>query len=278
MQVKKKIGHKPTTPFSVFSSFWSQKELIWQLSKREVIGRYRGSIFGLLWSFVIPVLMLTIYTFVFSYIFQARWGGGTESKADYALFLFAGLIVHTLFAECVVRAPGLIIGNVNFVKRVVFPIEVLPWVAMLSGIFHTTLSIVALLVFYAAIHSGLHWTVVFLPIVLFPLILFTMGVSWFLASAGTFVRDVGQTVGIMTTVLLFMSPIFYPASILPKNIRPLLFLNPLTFIIEQARDVLIMGNTPAWMRLGIYYAISVLMAWLGLYWFQKTRKGFADVL
>lgn len=252
--------------------------MIWQLSKREVIGRYRGSALGLLWSFVIPILMLAVYTFVFSYIFQARWGEEAGGKADFALFLFSGLIVYSLFAECINRAPALIVGNANFVKRVVFPVEVLPWVSMLSGLFHTTLSLLVFLAFYLAAHGGLHWTVVFLPLVFFPLILFTMGVSWFLASAGTYVRDVGQTVGIMTTVLLFMSPIFYPASILPEDIRPYLFLNPLTFIIEQARDVLIFGNTPAWVRLGIYCAISMLVAWLGLYWFQRTRRGFADVL
>ncbi len=267
-----------TYPTRVFKSFWDHRHLIWQMTKREVVGRYRGSLLGILWSFVIPVLMLMVYTFVFSFIFQARWGEETGTKGEFAMFLFAGLIVYSLFAECVNRAPLLILNNANYVKKVVFPLEILPWVSMGSALFHSALSVLVLLIFYTVIHGALHWTTVFLPIILFPLIMFTMGASWLLASLGTFVRDAGQSVGILTTVLLFMSPIFYPASILPKEMRPYLFLNPLTFIIEQVRDVVIVGNTPAWLRLGIYAAISFLIAWLGFYWFQKTRKGFADVI
>lgn len=248
------------------------------MSRREVIGRYRGSLFGLLWSFVTPVLMLVIYTFVFSFIFQARWGDETGSKSDFATFLFAGLIVYSLFAESVNRAPALMLNNVNYVKKVVFPLEILPWVVMGSVLFHSALSVLVLLIFYVMIHGYIQWTAVFLPVIFFPLILFTMGVAWLLAALGVFMKDVGQSIGIITTVMLFMSPVFYPASVLPKDIRPYLFLNPLTFIIEQARDVIIIGNTPAWLRLGIYSIISLGVAWFGFYWFQKTRKGFADVL
>lgn len=265
-------------PLVMFACFWKHRSLIWQMSRREVVGRYRGSLFGLLWSFVTPVLMLVVYTFVFSFIFQARWGEETGSKSEFATFLFTGLIVYSLFAECVNRAPTLMLSNANYVKKVVFPLEILPWIVMGSVLFHSALSVLVLLASYVIIHGYIHWTIVFLPIILFPLIMFTMGASWFLASLGTFVRDAGQSVGILTTVLLFMSPIFYPASILPKEMRPYLFLNPLTFIIEQARDVVIVGNTPAWLRLGIYAVISFLIAWLGFYWFQKTRKGFADVI
>jgi lipopolysaccharide transport system permease protein len=273
----RQYGHA-VSPVMAFKSFWGHRYLIWQMTKREVVGRYRGSLLGILWSFLTPVLMLAIYTFVFSFIFQARWGTETETKTEFALFLFAGLIVHSLFAECVNRAPHLILSNPNYVKKVVFPLEILPWVTMGSVLIHSTLSVLVLMIGFAIIHGGLNWTAIFLPVVIFPLVLFTMGASWFLASFGAYVRDVNQFVGIVTTAMLFMSPIFYPASVLPKEIRPYLFLNPLTFIIEQLRDVVLVGNTPAWLRLGIFTAISALIAWLGFFWFQKTRKGFADVV
>lgn len=263
---------------ALFTSALKHRNLIWQLTRSEVVGRYRGSVLGMLWSFVIPLLMLVVYTFVFSFIFQARWGAETGSKADFAIFLFAGLTIYSLFSECMIKAPGLILGHVNYVKRVVFPLEILPWISLLSSLFHFSLSVLVLLIFYIGINASIHWTIIFLPFVVFPLVLFTMGISWFLASAGVYVRDVGQSVGILTTVLLFMSPIFYPASVLPKGLRLYLFLNPLTFIIEQFRDILIFGHSPAWFRLGIYTVVSLGVAWAGFYWFQKTRKGFSDVL
>jgi len=262
----------------VLDSLWSHRQLVWQMTRREVIGRYRGSVLGIAWSFLTPLLMLTIYTFVFSFVLKARWGAETGTKTEFALFLFAGLIVHGLFAECVSRAPALILSNPSYVKKVVFPLEILPWVSMGSVLIHSLLSIAVLLAGYALMHHGLNWTAVFLPVIVLPLILFTMGVSWFLASLGTYVRDIGQFVNILVTALLFMSPIFYPASILPAEIRPLLFLNPLTFIIEQVRDVVVVGNAPAWLRLGMYTLISACVAQAGFSWFQKTRRGFADVL
>jgi len=265
-------------PLPVFLSLWRFRDLIWQMSKREVISRYRGSTLGLLWSFFHPLFMLTIYTFVFSVVFQARWGKEIHNQAEFALILFAGLIVYSLFAECVNRAPGLVLGNANYVKKVVFPLEILPWIAMGSALFHAAVSIGVLLLFQLALYFSLPWTVLTLPLVLFPLILFTVGISWFLASCGVFLRDVGQTVGLLTTALLFLSPVLYPFSALPESFRHYLLLNPLTFIIEQARDVLLWGKMPHWAGLGLYSLCSLLVAWLGLVWFQKTRKGFADVL
>ncbi|OIQ76143.1 teichoic acid translocation permease protein TagG [mine drainage metagenome] len=273
-----KINRDACSPRAMLTSIMGNRDLIWQLAKSEIIGRYRGSMLGIFWSFVIPLLMILVYTFVFSYIFKARWSGETGSKAEFSIFLFSGLTIYSLFSECVLKAPSLIISNVNYVKRVVFPLEILVLVSLLSSLFHFGLSTAVLLLFYFVIHLNLHWTIVYLPLILLPLILFTVGISWILASLGTYVRDVGQSVGILTTVLLFMSPIFYPASVLPQELRPYLFLNPLTFIIEQFRDILIFGNSPAWTRLGIYTLICMSVATAGFYWFQKTRKGFADVL
>lgn len=248
------------------------------MSKREVLGRYRGSVMGLVWSFFNPILMLAVYTFVFGVVFQARWGEHPGGNIEFASILFAGLIVFSIFSECVNRAPSLILNNVNYVKKVVFPLESLPWVAMGSTIFHSLMSVVVLLLLYLWTHATLQWTVLLFPLVIFPLLLLTMGLSWFLASLGVFLRDVGQIVGVLTTVLLFTCPIFYPASALPEAVRSYLFLNPLTFVVEQARATLLWGKLPDWSGLGLYFVVSVVVAWLGLLWFQKTRNGFADVI
>jgi lipopolysaccharide transport system permease protein len=268
-----------SSPAAIAKSFWNNRQLIWQMTKRDVVGRYRGSIMGLAWSFLNPVLMLTVYTFVFSVVFKARWGEeGEESKTEFAIILFAGMIVHALFAECVNRAPGLILSNVNYVKKVVFPLDILPWIAMGSALFHAAISIVVLLGFYGMLNLYLNWTIVFLPIILLPLILVTMGAVWFLTATGVYLRDIAQTTGIVTTMMMFLSPVFYPISALPKEYQAWLHLNPLTFIIEQMRNVMIWGKTPDLIGLGWYSAASLLVACIGYFWFQKTRKGFADVL
>ncbi|RSE89216.1 ABC transporter permease [Achromobacter denitrificans] len=249
------------------------------MSKRDVIGRYRGSALGLAWSFFNPVVMLTVYTFVFAVVFKARWGtGGEENKGQFALVLFTGMLVHALFAEVVNRAPTLILGNTNYVKKVVFPLEILPVITMGAALFHTLVSLTVLVGAFLLLNGFLHWTVILAPLVLLPLIVLTLGFAWFLASLGVFLRDVGQTVGIITAVLLFMSPVFYPISAIPERIRPWLMANPLTFIIEQMREVVIWGRLPNWLGLGIYLLGAIVVAWAGYAWFQKTRKGFADVL
>ena len=267
------------SPLAVFTSFWNHRHLIWQMTKREVMGRYRGSLMGLAWSFFNPILMLVVYTFVFSVVFKARWGtGGEGSRTDFAIILFVGMIVHGLFAECINRAPGLILSNVNYVKKVVFPLEVLPWVALGSALFHSLVSLLVLLTAFFIINLYIPWTAIFFPLIAVPLILATMGLAWFLAATGVFVRDIGQTTGIITTVLLFLSPVFYPVSALPQKYQTLLMLNPLTFIIEESRQVLIWGRLPDWAGWAIYSSVSAVIAWAGFLWFQKMRKGFADVL
>jgi lipopolysaccharide transport system permease protein len=249
------------------------------MTSREVMGRYQGSALGLAWSFFNPVFMLTVYTFVFSVVFKSRWGvGGNESKTQFAVVLFVGMIVHGLFAEVLNRAPSLILSNVNYVKKVVFPLEILPVVAMGAALFHSLISLGVLLVAFALFNGYLHWTAIFTPLVLLPLVILILGLAWMLASLGVFLRDVGQTIGLITMVMMFLSPVFYPVTALPEKFRPWLMANPLTFIIEQAREVLIWGHLPNWVGLGLYTSASILVAWTGYIWFQKTRKGFADVL
>jgi len=270
---------QPTSLVALGESLWRNRQLIAQMTRREVMGRYKGSVMGLAWSFFNPVFMLVVYTFVFSVIFKSRWGvGGEESKTQFAVVLFVGMIVHGLFAEVLNRAPGLILSNVNYVKKVVFPLEILPVIAMGATLFHSLISLSVLLIAFVMFNGYLHWTAMFTPLVLLPLVILTLGLAWMLASLGVFLRDVGQTIGIITTVLMFLSPVFYPMTAVPERFRPFIMANPLTFIIEQAREVLIWGRLPNWTGLGGYTLVAAAIAWAGYAWFQKTRKGFTDVL
>lgn len=271
---------QPTGPQALAASLWRHRELITQMARREILGRYRGSVMGLAWSFFNPILMLLVYTFVFAVVFKARWGipGEEENKTLFAIVLFVGLIVHGLFAEVLNRAPSIVLANVNYVKKVVFPLEILPVVTTLTALFHTMISLGVMLLAFVAFNGFLHWTVVLVPLVLLPLIVLTLGLAWILASLGVFLRDVGQTMGILTTVMLFLAPIMYPISAVPQSVQPFIMANPLTFIIEEARKVLVRGMLPDWGGLAVYLLVASLIAWLGFAWFQKTRKGFADVI
>ena len=271
---------QPTSPLAMIRSLWVNRQLIFQMTRREVVGRYKGSSMGLAWSFFNPVFMLIVYTFVFSEIFKSRWGGvgADDSKTQFAVVLFVGMIVLSLFSEVVNRAPSLIVSNANFVKKVVFPIEILPVICMGAALFHNAISLSVLLTAFVIFNGYLHWTAILIPFVLMPLIILSTGLAWVLASLGVFLRDVGQTIGILTTVLTFLSPVFYPVTAVPLRFRPFIMANPLTFIIEQAREVLIWGHLPDWYGLGLYSIIAALFACAGYAWFQKTRKGFSDVL
>jgi lipopolysaccharide transport system permease protein len=265
-------------PAALLRSLRMHRRLVVDLVRREVAGRYRGSALGLLWSFFNPVLMLAVYTFVFSVVFKARWAGGSNSRTEFALVLFAGLMVFNLFSECLNRAPGLILGNVNYVKKVIFPLEILPVVALGAAAFHFMVSLAVWLGFYLIFFGAPHLAILQLPLVILPLILMTAGICWFLASLGVYVRDVSQVIGVVTTVMLFLSPIFFPVAALPEAYQGWVRLSPLTFVVEQARDIMIWGKAIDWQAWSLQAALSAAIAWLGFAWFQKTRKGFADVL
>ncbi|HZH44658.1 MAG TPA: ABC transporter permease [Lysobacter sp.] len=263
----------------LFASLRQNRDLIRQLVRQEIVGRYRGSFVGVTWSLLTPVLMLLIYTFVFSVVFGARWGGLPQGgKAAFAVVLFAGMAVFNVFSEVVVRSPTLVIANANYVKRVVFPLEVLPIVQMGNALFHFLVNLTAWLVAAWFVLGAVPWTAWLLPLVLGPLILGTLGMAWLLASLGVFVRDMAQTVGLLVTALLFLTPIFYPFEAIPDDFRPWLALNPLAHVVEQARALLIGGKVPALRELALSWSVGFLVMWLGFAWFQKTRKGFADVL
>ena len=275
------IGEKNRSvwnPNSIAASFWQNRELIKQFVRREVIGRYRGSYLGLLWSFLTPLFMLGVYSFVFSVVFEAKWGTGTDSKIEFALVLFCGLTTYNIFGEVISRAPSLIVTNVNYVKKVVFPLEILPIVALGSALVQAVISLLLLVTASVTIAGIFHWTMILLPLVLLPLLLLILGLSWFLASLGTFLRDIGHVILIGVQVLMFMTPIFYPITAVPEELRWIFHFSPIYLVVNDMRRIFIWGQMPSWDWLILNILISSCIAILGYVWFQKTRGGFSDVL
>ena len=253
------------------------RQLILQLARREVEGRYRGSLLGLAWAIAQPLLYLAVFTFVFGIVFEARWGVATGPRAPFGLMLFAGLIVYWLFSETVGRAPGLVLAHASLVKRVLFPVEVLPMAAVLAAFFHTALALAVWLVGHLIFVGLPPWTVILAPIVLAPTALMALAVAYVVAGVGVYARDIGQLVTVGLTVLMFLSPIFYPLDAVPADFRALFFLNPLTAAVEETRGVLLDGRLPGLPTLVglVAGAVAVL---LGFALFRRLRRGFADVL
>ncbi|MGN6650863.1 ABC transporter permease [Trinickia sp.] len=265
-------------PLAVLYSLMANRHLIAQFVRREVAGRYKGSFLGLFWSFVTPLLMLSIYTFVFGFVFKSRWRTGSTDHIEFAVVMFVGVLSHNLISECLTRAPMLVVGNPNYVKKVVFPLETLPWIAIGTALFHMLVASVILLIAILFWQGHLPWTVIYAPLIIVPFLVLIAGLVWFLASFGVFMRDLGQVMGIVSSLLMFMAPVFYPLASVPIKLRPLIMLNPLTFVIDQLRTVAIWGGQPDWLGWLIYCAVAYVVASFGLLFFQKTRKGFADVL
>ncbi len=252
--------------------------LIRQLSWREIETRYRGSTLGAVWTILTPLFMLAVFTFVFAVVLKARWNQGEANTTQFALVIFAGLTVFNLFGEVIARAPMIVTGQPNLVKKVVFPLEILPVVALVSAAFQAAIASVILLAFQVAFGSGFHATVLLVPALIMPLCLMTLGCAWFLAALGVYVRDIGQLIPLIVTALMFLSPIFYPSESLPPWFRPLAAYNPLGFSIEAIRDAVVFGAFPDVTMWFVNFAGGLLVAALGYAFFQKTRKGFADVL
>jgi lipopolysaccharide transport system permease protein len=260
-------------------ALWQNRELCWRLSEREVLGRYRGSLLGMAWSFLTPLAMLAVYTFVFSQVFKARWGTlENEGPLGFAVNLFAGLIVFNLFSECANRAPTLVLANPSYVKKVVFPLEILAGVTVGSAGFHALTSLVVLAIFELIAFQSLPYTFVWLPLVWVPLILGCLAFTWVIAALGVFLRDIGQLVGVIVSMLMFLSPVFFPVSALPLQWQPILTLNPLAQVIEQTRKVLIAGEHPQATYLIAGTIIAGLACELSFRLFQKTKRAFADVM
>lgn len=266
-------------PVSMVRNLWAHRELIVQLSRRDIVGRYRAAQLGLLWSILTPLILLVIYTFVFTVVFHARWGDDpTESRGEFALTMFCGMLLFQLFSEVVNRAPNMVVSNPNYVKKVVFPLEVFVPSAILSGLFSLLVGLAVWLLGMLLILGPPSVTILWLPIVLVPVCLTTAAVAWVLASVGVFLRDVGHAVALATQVLFFITPIFYRIDRVPYPYRRLLELNPLTHAVEDARRVLMWGGHPDWRWWLPSVAASGLAALLGYAFFMKSRRAFGDVL
>jgi len=252
--------------------------LITALIHREVASRYRGSGLGLIWAVLNPLIMVGIYTFVFGVAFKARWAGGTGATVEFALLLFCGLIVYNILSDCFVRAPVLITSNPNYVKKVIFPLEVLPFVMVGAALFNALVSFGVWFVICTLLFRLPNAAMIFVPLALVPLAILALGIGWLLASLGVFVRDLAQVVPFLATMLLFLSPVFYPVASLPEVIRPFVYLNPLTLPIETVRQLLFLGGPLNWPAWAVYSIGSAVFSYACFVWFQKTRTGFADVV
>jgi lipopolysaccharide transport system permease protein len=266
-------------PVRTILNIWRYRDLLGQLVRRNIQVRYKGTIMGLVWMILTPLVMLAVYTFVFSVVFKARWGADFgDSRVAFALIMFCGIAVFNIFAESVTGSVGVITGNPNYVKKVVFPLEILPVSAVFSSIFFGLVSLAILITGVGLFMHKFSLGIICLPLVFIPLFLLSCGISWFAASLGVYVRDLSHVVGIMIQVLFFMTPIFYSAEMVPKSLRPILMLNPLTTIVQTARYVLIYDKWPDWSDLGIVTIFSLVIFQSGYFWFMKTKRGFADVL
>lgn len=258
---------------------WLQRQLFLKLLRRDFAERYRGSYLGLLWSLLLPLLSLLVFTFFFGVIFQLRWAGrGEASLSELALILFVGMALYNFLAECLTRAPGLILAHQNYVKNVVFPLEMLPAVMVASALLMLVATFLVILLLQATVGHGLSWTALLLPVVVLPLVLFALGLSGFLTSLGVYIRDIQQLIVPLVQLLMFVSPVFYPVGALPEAMRPWLQFNPLALAIEQSRGIVLFGQAPAWTPYLLSLTMAMVVALLGAWWFARTRKGFADVL
>ncbi|MBI3469647.1 MAG: ABC transporter permease [Planctomycetes bacterium] len=258
--------------------FRRRRELLWRMTLREVQARYRGSWLGPVWSLLTPLLLLGVYGFVFSVVFRARWGSDPQSsQADYILTIFGNITVFNLFAETVSAAPGLVVAHANYVKRIIFPLEILPVVRFLACAVNTGLSLAVFITATACMH-GLSWTALLLPLTLLPLVFWTLGVALLLSALGVFVRDIGNVIGLLITMLLFLSPVFFPASNLPAAWQPLLHLNPLAGILGNFHRVMLEGLPPDWATLALTTSLGLAASVAGLCFFLRAKPAFADVI
>ena len=262
---------------SMVRSLWRYRSLVLELTKRDFLGRYHGSFGGVLWSFGQPLFLLAVYTVAFGVILQARWGFAGNT-ADYALMVFAGLIVFNAFSECLAKAPLLVTANPNLVKKVVFPLDLLPWVMALTVLLHAVIGIAVWLLGYIVIYGMPKPTVALVPAVLACLFPLMLGMGWLLAALGVVVRDISQLTALVSHSLLFLTPIFYSIDAVPAAMQTLLLMNPLTFVVEQLRLVLFFGQVPVLRGLLVYFALACVFAGAAFWVFRRMRPSFADMV
>jgi lipopolysaccharide transport system permease protein len=269
--------HFPKSPAAFLATPFAHRQLLRELVKRDALGRYRGSFLGLFWSFLSPLLMLAAYTLVFGVFLQARWAG-TSNSLQFSVVLFIGLIYFSCLAECINRSPTLVVSQPNYVKKVVFPLELLPWVVVCTALIHALISLLVWCAFHVAVFGTLEPGVLMAPLFFIPLVSMALGIAYIFAAAGVFVRDVSQVTVILVPLLMFLSPVFYSVDAIPAMYRPLLEINPLTTVIEQARIAMLKGGPLDWVALLRVTAGGLVFAYAGFAWFQHVREAFADVL
>ncbi len=265
-------------PWVLARDLWRQRRLVGQFAWRELRGRYQGARLGLAWSLVTPLALLAVYTFVFHFVLQVRWGLSTTSPIEFALTLFCGLLTFQLFAESIQRAPGLVLRHPSFVKRVVFPLQILPLTGLVATLVHFAVGMGLVVVLWSVFVQPIGGQALWLPVLLLPYVALILGVSWFLASAGVFVRDLAPAVIVLCQLLLFATPIFYPLAVVPEAWRGLVLCNPLAVYVENARRVLLWNQPPDWLGWSASAAVSLVVLQAGYVWFMKTKRTFADVV
>ena len=252
-------------------------ELILSLARRELVARYKGSMLGILWAIVTPVVTIAIFTFIFAGIFNARFGA-RGTPWDYALYLFCGLLPWTMFQETVQLSSTTIVTHANLVKRVVFPLETLPVAQALSSLGNQMFGTLALIVATVIVQRELHPTILWLPALLVPQLIFTLGAAWLVASLGVFLRDIAQGITLILMAWMYLTPIIYPESLVPGRYRPFINLNPFTALVRSYRRIFLEGLAPDWTSLAYFSAVAVVLFVFGYWWFAKSRRNFADVI
>lgn len=265
--------------FPFFHDLWMHRELLWQFTVRSVEIRHRGSHLGLVWSILNPLLMLALYVFVFGEIFNGKFGIlAYETKWDYAMGVFLGLILFHTVAEVMGIAPTTIISNPNFVKKVVFPLEIIPASSVAASVFHMLISLVLLLLSMLVLGSKFSFSMLWLPVIFLPIVLMCLGLGWFLGSIGVFFRDVNQVVPFLSMALMFGSAVFYPVHAIPAGAWTVMKFNPLLVAIDLARKVTLwhLPINPA--QLVYLFVVGILACTVGHWFFRRMKAAFADVL
>lgn len=268
------------SPVAMVRNLWAHRDLTWQLAQRDIAARYRSTYLGMLWSILNPLVLLAIYTFVFSVVFRARWGDNLdESRGEFALAMFCGILVYNVFSEVLIRAPGMVVGNPAYVKKLVFPLEVFVPSGLLAALINMLIGVGVWLVGWGLImHTWPPVTGLWLPVLMIPVCLLTVGLGWIAASLGVFIRDLGHAILLFVQMLFFMTPIFYKIERVPTPFRYILYANPLTWSVEDVRNVLMWGQQPNWAWLGLATLAAAAFAVAGYAFFMKSKRAFADVV
>lgn len=252
--------------------------LLGQLTKKDIELKYKDSVLGMLWSVIVPILMIVIYTFVFSVVFRPQWISDTGSKFEFSLIMYCGLVAFNMLSDVMARSSGLIAANANYVKKVIFPLELLSVVITLTALFNSFISLIVLVIAKFILTHTVSVTLPLVVVVYIPLVIFTVGVSLMLSAMSVYLKDIASVISVVITVLMYVSPVFFSLESVPESYRIICEINPMTYMIENFRNVVLYGTMPNWLYLVISFVIAIVMAWLGGTIFRRAKEGFADVL